>query len=69
MDSSGIMEVKEVLYVLRLEKNILSVLAIEDRGLEVNFTGGEVVVGPRETNPNKKRVIRRRDMDLYLLRG
>ena len=39
------MEVNKVLYLLGLEKNILLVLAIEDRGLEVNFMGAEVLLG------------------------
>jgi len=33
MDSGGIMEVNEVLYVSGLEKNLLSVSTMEDRGL------------------------------------
>lgn len=45
MDSSGTMEVNEVLYVLGLEKNLLSISTMDDRGLEVSFTVGEVVVG------------------------
>eukprot|EP00253_Pinus_taeda_P024505 PITA_24505 len=69
MDSGGIMEVNEVLYVLGLEKNLLLVLVIEDRGLEVCFTGDEVDVGPKGTDFNKKRVIGKRERDLYLLRG
>jgi len=69
MDSSGIMEVNEVLYVLGLEKNFLLVSTMEDGVLEVNFTRVEVVVGPKRTNFNKKHVIDRREGDLYLLSG
>lgn len=36
------MEVNEVLYVPSLEKNLLSVLAMKNKGHEVSFTGGEV---------------------------
>ena len=38
MDTEDLMEVKEVMYVLGLEKNLLLVLAMEDRGLDVSFT-------------------------------
>lgn len=69
MDSSGIMEVNEVFYVSGLEKNLLSISTIQDGGLEIIFTGGEMVVGPSGTDPDKKRVIGRREKNLYLLTG
>lgn len=47
-----------------LERNLLSVLAIEDKGLEASFTEGEVVVIPKGIDPNKKQVIGRREKDL-----
>jgi hypothetical protein len=38
------MEVKEFLYVPGLEKNLLFVSAMENKGLEAILKGGEVVV-------------------------
>ena len=69
IDSGGVMEVNEVLYELGLDKNLLSISAIEERGLKVNFKGGEVDVGLKGTNPSKKQVIGRRENNLYMSRG
>jgi len=63
------MEVKEVLYVSRLEKNLLFVLAILEKGLEVNFTGDEVFVKSRGVDLNVRHVIGINESKLYLLRG
>lgn len=59
----------ELLYASRLEKNLLSVLAMGVRGLEVNFMTGEVVVGLKGTDLSTKWVIGRRERDLCLLQG
>ena len=63
------MEVKEVMYVLGLEKNLLSVSAMEDRGLDVSFMGGEVNVRPRGVDPSVRQVIGNSEDNLYLLSG
>ena len=54
MDTCGIMEMSEVLYVPSLENNLFLFSAIKERGLEVRFTGGEVVVELKGIDPNKK---------------
>lgn len=48
------MKVKEVMYVPELEKNLLLVSSMEDKGLDVSFIGGEVVVRPRGANHGMK---------------
>ena len=45
MDLGGIMDV---------ETNLLSILAMEERGLEVNFMGSEVVVAPKGTDSSRR---------------
>jgi hypothetical protein len=42
------------MHVLGLEKNLLSISAMEDMGLEVNFKGGEVAVRPKGADPNMR---------------
>jgi hypothetical protein len=37
LESGGLLEVKDVLYVLGLRKNLLSVSAMEDKGFVVKF--------------------------------
>eukprot|EP00253_Pinus_taeda_P014713 PITA_14713 len=69
LDSRNIMEVNLVMFVPRLEKNLLLVMAMEDRRLEVSFMGGKVAIRSKGADPNKRRVIGSRENDLYLLRG
>lgn len=63
------MEVKEVLYVLGLQKNLPFVLAMENRGLEVSFTGGQALVRPKGVDPSVRQVIGNKESNLYLLKG
>ena len=38
---------RDVLYVLGLKKNLISVSTLQDRGLEVSFRGTEVLIHPK----------------------
>lgn len=58
-----------MMYVPRLEKNLLSVLAMEDKGFEVIFVGGEVAIRPKGVDPSIRRVIGNKESILYLFRG
>lgn len=42
------------MYVPRLEKNLLSVSAMEDKRLDVSFTRGEVAVRLRGVDPSMR---------------
>lgn len=57
------------MYVPGMENNLLSVFAMEDRGLDVSFTGGEVAVRLRGSNLSVRRVIGSREDNQYLLSG
>ena len=46
------MALRDVLYVPRLKKNLVSVSMIEDRGLGVSFLDGHVRVFPMTTGPS-----------------
>jgi len=52
-----------------LEKNILSILAMEDKAIEFSYMRDEMVVGQKGVDPNKRRLIGRREKNLYMLRG
>ena len=58
---------RDVCYVLGLEKNLISVSTIEDRGLEVLFRGGRVYILPRGANFASAKVIGTRIGKLYKL--
>jgi len=51
------MTMKDVLYVLRLKKNLISYSSIEDRGFEVLFRCGQVLIYPKAYNITSSRVI------------
>jgi hypothetical protein len=44
LESGGSFDAKEVLYVLGLKKNLLSISVMADRGFEVNFQRGHVFI-------------------------
>lgn len=47
----------EVLYVVGLKKNLISVSTIEDIGYEVTFRGGHVLMYPRGGSIDSAKVI------------
>jgi hypothetical protein len=58
---------RDVLYVPRLNKNLISVFSIHDRGFEVSFRGTEILIQPKGSNVTFGRVIGTRDGNLYRL--
>jgi hypothetical protein len=57
----------EVLYVLGLNKNLVSVFAIEERGYEVLFRDGQVLLFPKGSSITSTKVIGTRHEKLYNL--
>ena len=51
-DSMGPMVLRDVLYVPRLKKNLVSVSMIKDQGLGVSFLDGHVHMFPKTTGPS-----------------
>jgi hypothetical protein len=64
-DSMPPLSFREVLYVLGLKKNLISVSTLQDRGLEVTFRGIEVLIHPRGSSPASGQVIGVRDGKLF----
>jgi hypothetical protein len=61
------MSFPEVLYVLGLKKNLVSVSAIEERGYEVLFRDGQVLLYPKGSSITSAKVIGTRHEKLYKL--
>ena len=55
--SDDLLEVKEVLYVPGLKKNLLSISQMEDKGLLITFIRGQVLVYPRDPSSDYAKVI------------
>jgi hypothetical protein len=58
---------RDVLYVLGSKKNLVSVSTIEDRGYEVLFRNGHVLLYPKGSNITLAKVIGIRHEKLYKL--
>jgi hypothetical protein len=61
------MLLREVLYVPGLKKNLVSVSAIEERGYEVLFRDGQVLLFPKGSSITSAKVIGTRHEKLYKL--
>jgi hypothetical protein len=63
------LKMSEVLYVPGLKKNLLTILAMEDRGYAVAFVYGKVLAWPRGLSLESTKVIGTHDGSLYKLIG
>jgi hypothetical protein len=63
------MKMKEVLYILRLKKNLLSISALDKKGFRVAFVDGQVLMWHRGNNFDDAVVIGVEDGGLYNLKG
>eukprot|EP00253_Pinus_taeda_P005925 PITA_05925 len=64
-ESKPPLKVSDVLYVSGMRKNLISVSALEDRGYEILFKGGQVLMYPRGTPADSARVIGVRHTKVY----
>lgn len=58
-----------VLYILGLKKNLLSILALEDKGYRVAFVDGQVLAWPKGSSVDSAGVIGIREGGVYRLTG
>ncbi len=55
----------EVLYVPGLKKNLISISRFEDRGYEMLFKGGQVLMYPKGSRVTSTKVLKVREEKLY----
>jgi hypothetical protein len=58
---------RNFLFVPSLEKNIVSISCLEDKGNKIAFVDGKVLSWPRDSNIENARVIGTREGRLYIL--
>jgi hypothetical protein len=69
LNSGTPMKMKDVLYVLGLTKNLLSILALEKKGFRVSFIDGEVLMRAKVKTMEEAIVIGKEEGGLYKLKG
>ena len=67
LDSKKPLKIKDVLYVLDLKKNLLSISMLKYTGFRVTFIDGEVLMWPRGNNLDDAIVIGVQEGGLYKL--
>jgi hypothetical protein len=69
LNSGTPMKMKDVLYVLGLTKNLLSISTLENKGFRVAFIDGEVLMWAKGKTMEEAIVIGKEEGDLYKLNG
>jgi hypothetical protein len=69
LDSGKPMKMKDVLYVLGLNKSLLSISTLDEKGFRVTFVYGEVLMWPKGKTIDDAIVIGVQEGGLYKLKG
>ena len=69
LDSGKSMVMKDVLFVPRLKKNLLSISALDEKGMRVAFVDGQVLMWPKGNTIDDVVVIGEQEWGLYKLKG
>ena len=69
LDSGKSLTMKEVLFVSGLKKNLLSILALDEKGMWVAFIDGQVIMWPKGKKIDDAVVIGEQEGVLYKLKG
>jgi hypothetical protein len=69
LDSRAPMKMKDVLYLPNLTKNLLSILALDNKGSRVAFIDGEVIMWPKGKTIEDAIVIGTKEIGMYKLKG
>jgi hypothetical protein len=67
LDSDMQLKLEEVLYVLGMKRNLVSISALEDKGYKITFSEGKVLAWHKDSHINSSKVIDVRDNSLYKL--
>ena len=68
LDSSMMLHVEEILYVLGLKKNLLSIGVLEEKGYTVAFTKGKAIMWPLNGDMSSAMEIGVKEGNVYRLR-
>ena len=69
LDSRKSLKMKDVLYVLGLKKNLLSISSLDAKGVRVAFVDGQVLMCPKGKSIDDAIVIGEQEGGLYMLKG
>ena len=69
LDSGKSIKMKYLLFVPRLKKNLLSISALDAKGMRVAFIDGQVIMWPKGKTINDAVVIGEQEGGLYKLKG
>ena len=69
IDSGKSMKMKDVLFVPRLKKNLLSISALDAKGMRVSFVYGQFLMWTKGNNKDDALVIGEKEGALYKLKG
>ena len=69
LDSGKYIKMKDVLFVPGLKKNLLSIYALDAKGVRVAFIDGQVLMWPKGKTIGDAVVIREQEGGLYRLKG
>jgi hypothetical protein len=67
LDSDMQLQLKEVLYVPGMKRNLVSIFSLEDKGCKVTFSEGRVLAWHKDSHINSSKVIGVRKNSLYKL--
>ena len=68
LDSGKSMKMKDVLFVPRLNNNLLSISALDEKGMRVSFVDGQVLMWPKGKTIDDAIVIGEKEGGLYKLK-
>ena len=69
LDLGNSLKMKNVLFVLGLKNNLLSISALDAKGMRVSFVDGQVLMWPKGKTINDAIVIGEQEGSLYKLNG
>ena len=69
LNSGKYLKMKDVLYVPRLQNNLLSIFALDAKGMRVAFIDGQVLMWPKGKTIDDAVVIGEQEGGLYKLKG
>ena len=68
LDSGKYMKMNDVLFIPGLKKNLLSISALDEKGMRVSFVDGQVFMWPKGKTMDDAVVIGEKEGGLYILK-